>query len=140
VCIAGLGLWHLLAYLAGKLPKRPRTVRQSSPEPPSSIQSPKHVLKVRDPAELSPIADDPERLQQACTALEDSLAENYLQLAESWLRRGQPQKAAAALKKILQISAGGHQAQLAQERLQRISNEVKDITRRASPQQDIQDI
>ena len=91
VCIAGLGLWHLAAYLAGKLPKKPRTVRQS-PEPPSSSQSPKFLP-----------GDAPERLQRTCSTLEDSLAEKYLELAESWLRGGQPQKAAAAWQKVLQI-------------------------------------
>jgi len=30
-------------------------------------------------------------LQQTCTDLEDSLAETYMELAESWLRSGQPQ-------------------------------------------------
>jgi hypothetical protein len=125
VCIAGLGLWHLVAYLGGKLPKKPRTVRQS-PEPPASILSPNVVPRVRAPANVAMTGDDPERLQQTCTALEDSLAEAYIELAESWLRRGQPQKAAAVLKRILQICPEKHQAQLAQGHLRKISNEVQD--------------
>jgi TolA-binding protein len=62
-------------------------------------------------------------LQQTCIALEDSLAEIYLQLAESWLRRNQPQKATAVWKKILQLCPDRHQAQLAQSRLQQIGKE-----------------
>jgi len=124
VCIAGLGLWHLVAYLAGKLPKKQRTVKQS-PEPPSAIQSALLPPGLQTLTEAAPTRDDPERLQQACTALEDSLADTYMVLAESWLRKGQPRKAAAVLKKILQICPGRHQAQLAQDRLQQIGNEVQ---------------
>ena len=57
---------------------------------------------------------DPERLQQVCTDLEDSLAEVYKELAESWLRHGQPQKAAAALK-ILRMYPDGRQAKFAHD-------------------------
>jgi len=123
-CIGGLILWHLIAYLAGKLPKKPRTVRHS-PEPPSALQPPL-LPRGRFPAEVGPTSDDPEGLQEACTALEDALAEKYMQLAESWLRGGQPQKAAAALKRILQICPGRHQAQVAQDCLQKIGQEVAD--------------
>ena len=125
VGIAGLVLWHLGAYLAGKLPKKPRTVRHS-PEPPSSIPSPNLLPRGRTLADVAPIRDDPERLQQTCTALEDSLAQIYMELAESWLRKGQPQNAAAALKKILQICPDRHPAQLARDRLRQIGREVED--------------
>ena len=125
VCVAGLVLWHLVAYLAGKMPKKPRTKRHS-PEPPTAIQSPQPLPGVRALAEVPTNGDDPERLQQACTNLEDSLAQIYMELAESWLRRGQPQKAAAVFKKILQICPERHQAQLAQDRLQQISHESED--------------
>ena len=125
VCIAGLGLWHLMVFLAGKLPKKPRTVRYS-PEPPSSIQSREFPPRGRALPKVAPTRDSPEQLQQACTDLEDSLAEIYLKLAESWLRRGQTQKAATALKKILQICPDSRQAQLAQERLRQIGNKAED--------------
>jgi hypothetical protein len=123
-CIAGLGLWHLGTFLARKLRKKRGAVKQS-PEPPSATQSPKLPQRLRVPTNASPIGDDPERLQQACTALEDSLAEMYKELAESWLRMGQPQKAADALKKILQLCPGRHQAQSAQDRLLKIGEPVK---------------
>ncbi len=93
-CVGGLVLWHLLAYLAGKLTKKPRIARQS-PEPPAPAHPP---------------ANDPERLQEACTALEDDLARRYAELAESWLRRGEPGKAAAAFRKVIWIRPDGHAA------------------------------
>ena len=77
-------------------------------------------------ADVVAMRDDPERLQQASTDLEDSLAEVYKELAESWLRKGQPQKAAAALNKILRICPEGHQAKFAQDRLQQVGNSVED--------------
>jgi hypothetical protein len=125
VFIAALGLWHLIVYLAGRLPKKPRPVKHS-PEPPSAMQVPKLLPRVQSLAEIGPAGDDPERLQQACSALEDSLAGVYMKLAESWLRRGQPQKAAAAMKKVLLICPEGQHAQLAQDRLHHMSHEGED--------------
>ncbi len=125
VCIAGLGLWHLMVFLAGKLPKKPRTVRYS-PEPPSSIQSREFPPRERALTKVAPARDSLEQLQQACTDLEDSLAAAYMALAESWLRNGQPQRAAAALKKILQVCPERRQAQLARDRLQQIGHDVED--------------
>ncbi len=125
VCIAGLGLWHLMVYLAGKLPKKPRTVRYS-PEPPSPIPSRDFPPRGRALPKVAPARNSPEQLQQACTDLEDSLAETYMALAESWLRSGQPRRAAAALQKILQVCPERRQAQLARDRLQQIGNDVED--------------
>jgi hypothetical protein len=122
VCLVGLGLWHLAAYLVGKMPKKPRTVKHS-PEPPAALQSPKLLPRVRALAEVGPTGDDPEQLQQACTVLEDSLAAIYLELAESWFRKGQPQHATAALKKILRVCPETRQAQVALDRLQQIGTE-----------------
>jgi len=75
---------------------------------------------------VAPARDSLEQLQQACTDLEDSLAAAYMALAESWLRNGQPQRAAAALKKILQVCPERRQAQLARDRLQQIGHDVED--------------
>ncbi len=125
VCIAGLGLWHLMVFLAGKLPKKPRTVRYS-PEPPSSTPSREFPQRGRALRQVAPTRDSPEQLQQACTDLEDSLADTYMELAESWLRSGQPQRAAAALKRILQVCPERRQAQLARDRLHQIGNDVGD--------------
>jgi cytochrome c-type biogenesis protein CcmH/NrfG len=107
VCLVVLGLWHLIGFLAGKLPRKPRTYRQS-PEPPEAFRLP---------------ADDPERLQQACAALEHTLAERYMELAESWTRRGQSQQAAAAYRKVVQLCPDRPEARAAQDRLQQIQKE-----------------
>jgi hypothetical protein len=121
VCLAGLILWHLGAYLAGKLPKKPRTVKDS-PEPPS-----RGVRAAGEGGrETTPARDDPERLQKTCAALEDSLAERYLELAETWLLQGQPQKAVATWKKVLQICPERRQGQVALDRLRQIDNEAKE--------------
>jgi len=114
-CAVGVGLWQMFAYLARKRPKR-RAVRES-PEPPAASQSPRLPPRVR--------GDDPEQLQQDCTALEDSLADMYIELAERWFGRGQPQKATAALKRIVQLFPGRRQAQAAQERLQQLGTDVE---------------
>ncbi len=119
VCLSGLVLWHLLGYVAGKRPRKQRNVRQS-PEPPAPIKTAPLPPRVRAPAEVAPARDDPESLQQVCTELEDTLAKTYMELAESWLRKGQPHQAAAILKRILQIRPDKHQAQLAQARLEQI--------------------
>ncbi len=114
VCLVVLGLWHLISYLAGKLPQKPRTYRQS-PEPPSAFRFP------ADPSTTA--GDDPERLEEACAALEESLAERYMELGESWLRTGQTQKAAAAFTKVLRVCPEGRPGLLARERLREISTE-----------------
>jgi hypothetical protein len=107
VCIVALALWHVIAYLSDKLTKKPKALRQS-PEPLSAFPYP---------------PDDPERQEQACAALEHSLVQRYVELGESWLRKGQSQKAATVFNKVLQICPEGRQAALAQERLRQIGEE-----------------
>jgi hypothetical protein len=118
VCLAALLLWHLAAFLARKLFKKPRTPLRESPEPPERPARAEALpnISATDPS----VGDNPERLQQACAALEDLLADRYIELAESWLRRGQPQQATAAFKRVLQICPGSQQAKLAQDRLQQV--------------------
>jgi hypothetical protein len=117
VCLVGLLLWHLTTFLARKF-KKPRTPLRESPEPP---ERPARAEAFSNISATDPGArDDPERLQQACTALEDLLADRYIELAESWLRRGQSQQATAAFKKVLQICPDGQRAKLARDRLQEI--------------------
>ena len=100
VCLAALALWHLAAYLAGKLAKERKAVRQS-PEPDH-------------------FETDPQKLEQTCAGIVQSLAEMYLKLAESWLRKGQPQEAAAVLQKLIERCPETRQAQLARDRLQQL--------------------
>jgi tetratricopeptide (TPR) repeat protein len=135
LCIAGLFLWHLVVYLAGKLTK-PKTFRHAL-EPRPAIQSPKREQAgagIAQPDQPDAVAravqtskqlvaqvkSDPEQLQQVCAALEDSLAEIYLELAESWLRKGSHEQAAAALQKILQSFPNSRYAQVAHDRLRQI--------------------
>jgi hypothetical protein len=128
LCLAGLGLWQLAAWLGRKWSRKPRTVRES-PEPPLSSLFPQRSAsgKPEAPARgTAPTPDDPERLQQLCQTLEDSLAEKYRELAEAWLRSSQPRKAVAALQKVLQICPDGPQAALARDRLEQIGREVED--------------
>jgi len=66
------------------------------------------------------VKSDPERLQRACVALEDLLAEIHLTLAESWLRGGRPQQASAALQRIVQNYPETRHAQVARDRLRQL--------------------
>jgi hypothetical protein len=107
VCVAGVVLWHLVGYLARKM-AGPRVARLSQ-EPPDAFRS-------------TQAADsDTEQLERACAHQAEVLAELYLKLAESWLRRGEPQRATAALQKLLERCPDTRQAQLARDRLQQIT-------------------
>jgi thioredoxin-related protein len=63
------------------------------------------------------IKDDPERLALACEKLTDSLGNTYLELADSMQRKGQLQQALYYLEKTLRACPGTHAAQLAQEQM-----------------------
>jgi hypothetical protein len=128
LCLAGLALWQVVAYLTRKLAKKPRILRHS-PEPsapnPSPMRLPGALADILPAAQharelLTLAGDDPERLEQACTALEDALAEMYLDEAERWLHAGQQPRGVAAFKKVLQACPGGRPAVVAQERLRQI--------------------
>jgi hypothetical protein len=66
------------------------------------------------------IKNDPERLQQVCAALVDALAETYLELAESWLRKGETRQAAASWQLLVRACPETRQAQAARERLRKL--------------------
>ena len=108
VCVAWLVLWHLVPYLVRKKAKTRQPARLS-PEP------------LHPPAQIK--SNDPEQLQQACAALEESLAEKYLELANCWVREGQSHQAADVLQKIVQNCAETRQAKVARERLERLAAE-----------------
>jgi len=183
VCLAALVLWHLVAYLGGKLVKKRKPLRHAleparpgEPDPrrlpgeqtragvppivppagpkeaqedrtrrarellaltredfskqrfPSCLERCKALAgnfpDLPEGAEAKQLAtqikNDPERLQQVCAAHVDSLAETYLELAESWLRKGEPEQAAAALQKLVQSCPETRQAQVARERLRQL--------------------
>jgi len=66
------------------------------------------------------IKNDPEWLQQACDAFGDRLSEMYLALAESHLKRGQPQQAKHFLERTIRAFPGTPQAESAQIRLEQL--------------------
>jgi hypothetical protein len=74
------------------------------------------------------ITNDPQRLQQACAALVDSLAQMYVELAECWLRHGQAERAAACFQKVVQICPEARQTQAAQDGIRQIRNEIRPAT------------
>jgi thioredoxin-related protein len=63
------------------------------------------------------IKDNPEFLARACDNLNHRMGVMYLALAESWLKKGQPQQAQLCLEKVLQAAPGSRQAETAQVRL-----------------------
>jgi thioredoxin-related protein len=66
------------------------------------------------------IKDNPEFLARACDSLNLRMGAMYLTLAESWLKKGQPQQAQVCLEKVLQTAPGSRQAELAQVQLARL--------------------
>jgi hypothetical protein len=129
LCIGGLVLWHLVGYVVGKLFTKPKTYRHAlEPRPPLHVSSEPTIAQA-DPAEavartmrtlrqlIVQMKNDPEQVRRVGAALEDSLAEIYLELAESWARAGQHEQEAAALQKILQSFPHSRHALVAQERL-----------------------
>jgi hypothetical protein len=63
------------------------------------------------------IKDNPEVLARACDSLHSRMGVMYLTLAESWVKKGQPQQAQLCLEKVLQTAPGTRQAEQAQVRL-----------------------
>jgi len=172
VCFGGLVLWHLVAYLCGKLAKKPKTRRQAQeaarPSEPALQRAPSEQIRAgvvsadgtRHVRELLALAredfnlhhfascldrckmlaknfsdlpegaeakqlaaqikNEPDRLQQVCAALVETLAETYLELAESWLRRGETRHASASWQKIVECCPETRQAQVARERLRQL--------------------
>jgi tetratricopeptide (TPR) repeat protein len=63
------------------------------------------------------IKNNPEWLQKACATLSDRLSELYLVLAETCMKKNQPQLAAHYLERIVQVFPGTPQAETARLRL-----------------------
>ena len=70
------------------------------------------------------IKDDPERLALACEKLTDALGSTFLELADSMARKGQLQQALYYLEKTLRACPGTHAAQLAQERMFQVKDQL----------------
>ncbi len=77
---------------------------------------------------LSEIKSNPEWMRQACETLSDRLGGLYLAMAETWLKKGQPQQAMMCLERVLQAFPGTRQAEAAQTRLAQLNGQP---TRRA---------
>lgn len=150
VCVVGLIVWHLLSSMSAKRTSKRKAVR-SAPEPPdpfaanrsrtslltndSPLAPPDAERRVlarilsdtpggtAENNHLAPLRNDPERLQRVCAAAAEVLAELYLELAESWSRRGHPPEAAAVLQKLIQSCPQTPQAEIARERLRKQSKD-----------------
>src|SRR5262249_42268999 len=68
----------------------------------------------------SEIKGNPEWMRQACDTLSERLGVLYLSLAETWLKKGQPQQAMNCLERVIQTLPGTRQAEAAQLRLSQI--------------------
>lgn len=72
---------------------------------------------------VAEIKNNPEWLRQACDNLSDRLGLLYLCLADTWLKKGQPQQAMVYLERVIQAFPGSHQADVAQVRLSQIQGQ-----------------
>jgi thioredoxin-related protein len=66
------------------------------------------------------IKDNPEWTRKACDQLGERLGVLYLSLADSWMRKGQPQQAIFYLERVTKLFPGTRQAETAQVRLARL--------------------
>jgi tetratricopeptide (TPR) repeat protein len=66
------------------------------------------------------IKSNPEYLQKACDSLNTQLGVLYLTMAETWIKKGQPQQAVACLERLIQTMPGTRHAETAQVRLAQI--------------------
>jgi thioredoxin-like negative regulator of GroEL len=65
----------------------------------------------------SEVKDNPEWTKKAAEQMSERLANLYLSLADSWLKKGQPQQAMFYLERIAQTFPNTRQAEIAQARL-----------------------
>jgi|SRR6516225_9444892 thioredoxin-related protein len=69
------------------------------------------------------IKSNPEWMRQACENLSDRLATLYLAMAETCLKKGQPQQAVFCLERIIQALPGTRQADTALTRLSQLNGQ-----------------
>ena len=72
---------------------------------------------------LTDIKSNPELMKAACDQVGDRLSGMYLGLAESFLKKGQPQQAVYYLERIVQTLPNSHQAEAARVRLAQIQSQ-----------------
>ena len=68
----------------------------------------------------SEIKNNPQWMRKACEDLSDRWSMMLLGLAETWLKKGQPQQAALCLERVVQAFPGTRQAEAAEARLSQI--------------------
>jgi hypothetical protein len=71
------------------------------------------------------IKSNPEYTKQACDQMGERLTSLYLSLAETWLKKGQPQQATVYLERIVQTFPNTRNADLAQVRLAQIQGPTR---------------
>jgi thioredoxin-related protein len=69
------------------------------------------------------IKNNPELMKRVCESLSDRLGVLYLALAETLIKKGQPQQAAIYLERVVQTFPGTRQAEAAQVRLAQIQGQ-----------------
>ncbi len=74
------------------------------------------------------IKANPQALARACYNLNERLSRMYLSLAESWMKKGKADQAAACLEKVQQLSPGSTHAQIAQVRLGELQGKTSQQT------------
>jgi thioredoxin-like negative regulator of GroEL len=70
------------------------------------------------------IKNNPEWMQHACDNLSERLSGLYLELAETWIRKGQRQQAQVCLERVIQTFPGSRQAEAAQIRLSQLQGQT----------------
>jgi thioredoxin-like negative regulator of GroEL len=87
-----------------------------------------HYSGLNEGAEASKLAAEikanPEYTKQACEQMGERLSNLYLTLAETWLRKGQPQQAVFYLERIVHTFPNTRNADIAQVRLAQIQGPI----------------
>jgi len=73
------------------------------------------------------IRGNPQRMTRVCDAMNDRLAKMYVDLAESWMKKGDREQAAACLEKVLKTHPSSAAAASAQARLAQINNRTPGV-------------
>jgi hypothetical protein len=71
------------------------------------------------------IKANPEYVKQACDQMGERLTTMYLSLAETWLKKGEPQQAIFYLERIVQTFPNSRNADIAQVRLAQIQGPAR---------------
>jgi tetratricopeptide (TPR) repeat protein len=69
------------------------------------------------------IKNNPQWMRLACDTLSDQLGTLYLSLADTWLKKGQPEQAVICLERVVQTLPGTRQAEAAQLRLAQLQGQ-----------------